>query len=1507
MSMPSRRAVVITALPIERTAVIEHLRDVNEEPPLRGSIYRRGVFDERSDPWEVIVAEIGAGNEGAAAEAERILSHYKPDVAMFVGVAGAIKDLSHGDVVAATKVYNYEAGKDRRSRFETRPETELSGYSLLQRARHEAGEPHWRERIRQSNPGAKTAGSPEARVGPIAAGPKVLASKRTATFKFIRTHYSDAVAVEMEGHGFLLGVRMNHPVLGLVVRGISDRVGDKNPDDDLNWQPIAARHAAAFAFQLLAKYSVSVGGSGGSGGGGSPTIRLDQDWQEKHLRDATATAGPRYSLELRVGTPLHDVFEALCTTSEWLVSIGAQRRKLSKLLDRFLDYLKKTDGQRLGIPSFPDHLREVGSVVAELLSRVDMAFDAVPDSSQAGTPTSVAAAIATVLPQVRELYANLRSDFEAKYGEGLADSASFRQFQAEYQMAFPAANLDGTRDLVTGLEELDAWARSGPGRVAGAKGILLVGGPGVGKTHGICDIAQERARRGLRTVVLFGEQFNSGDEPWERIRQLLGFGPMGRDDVLSTLDAAGAASHLLFCIDGLNESRPRAFWRDWLASVSTQIDRYPHIRLCVSCRSTYEAVSIPEGHGLSRVEHHGFSGLEFSACRQFFSYYGLEPPVAPSFHPEFSNPLFLHLACRTLKAAGIRKMPSGWHGLNTALNAFLREKNKVFALEHDRDERERIPQRALQEFMTEVERTRQVYLRWSEADSVTARVRPLGFSGPSVLEWLVRAGLLIADGNPADTAPDAEDVVRVAFERLGDHLFAARILANIKQGDLTKAIESGPLKFAFANPGAVLENQGLVEALSIQVPEHGDFSFELVDALPMGYPREQVLRATISALPWRDPQRMTGRTQEIALEGLTTRGYGHETFDKLLAIAAQETGPDALWLHCSLSRQHMPGRDGFLCGYLHDRIGVPSAVEQLLRAPFEVEASDIPEPVCIRWATLLLWFCVAADRRVRDQATKGLVAITQVRPKVWATLIAQFASVDDEYVLERCFCAAYGALLRSRDAEAERAVAAAAYDVVFADPFAVQNALIRDHARCIVELAAYDKVLPAKIEFRTVRPPYRSEWPLTIPPGEIIARYAKAGREYPKLHLSCLNDDFFQYTMHVVEPYEEIVPKKELGQWILDHVIQDLGYRGAVLASYDEHMLYKYGAGRGRPGWAERIGKKYQWIALSRLVARLTDNAKPKEKERTWEPKATGVPLVYARGRDIDPSLLVRGQQPRRESAVWWLPVDYDFISANGQSNAEWTASSADVPSSERLLQPIAREGGGEWQLLDGYPTWSPRKRAENDDDFESHRQVWTHIRGYLVKRTMAQRVFKWMSKQHFMGRWLVEGAEFDEGYVGEYPWGILFTMYPDRWHSRGGDKKAPARLVPVCNSISSNYEQDAYQDRTVSVRVPVKTFFEDAYLRWDGLSGYRDASGRLVFLDPSVSTPGSSALLVERSYLLDFLRRRDFAIVWAVLGEKIYIGGYGGASSRLEFSRAHLLDQSGTLISSELLTPEDQ
>jgi tetratricopeptide (TPR) repeat protein/nucleoside phosphorylase len=252
---PTCQVIILTALPVEFRAVVAYLQEAQEIIHPQGTIYRVGSFVSNHGLLRVAVAQIGMGGGSAAVETERATHFFHPHLSLFVGIAGGLKDVRLGDVMAATKVYAYESGKAGHT-FEPRPEVWRASYPLVQRARQEVAEEAWQARLKSPLPDP----APRAHIGALAAGEKVLASTQSTVFTHIKATYGDALAIEMEGHGFLQAVHVNHDMHGLVIRGISDLIDGKAAADAGGSQIRAAQHAAAFAFQVLATFAIPPSG-----------------------------------------------------------------------------------------------------------------------------------------------------------------------------------------------------------------------------------------------------------------------------------------------------------------------------------------------------------------------------------------------------------------------------------------------------------------------------------------------------------------------------------------------------------------------------------------------------------------------------------------------------------------------------------------------------------------------------------------------------------------------------------------------------------------------------------------------------------------------------------------------------------------------------------------------------------------------------------------------------------------------------------------------------------------------------------------------------------------------------------------------------------------------------------------------------------------------------------------------------------------------------------------------
>lgn len=229
-----RTVVVLTALDVEFDAVLELLDSPRRERHPHGTRYMVGD----SKGWKVAIVEAGTGDSRASLETERAIQHFSPELVVFLGVAGGIKDVSIGDVVVATKVYGYESGKDG-SEFRPRPDVGEPSYRALQAARAVAGD------LRRNGTRFRVF------LKPIAAGEKVVASHDSETARFIRSNYGDAVAVEMEGRGFLVAASAREGVKYAVVRGISDLLDRKAESDADGSQERASANAASVLACLL--------------------------------------------------------------------------------------------------------------------------------------------------------------------------------------------------------------------------------------------------------------------------------------------------------------------------------------------------------------------------------------------------------------------------------------------------------------------------------------------------------------------------------------------------------------------------------------------------------------------------------------------------------------------------------------------------------------------------------------------------------------------------------------------------------------------------------------------------------------------------------------------------------------------------------------------------------------------------------------------------------------------------------------------------------------------------------------------------------------------------------------------------------------------------------------------------------------------------------------------------------------------------------------------------------
>ncbi|WP_157779545.1 ATP-binding protein [Cupriavidus pauculus] len=1146
---------------------------------------------------------------------------------------------------------------------------------------------------------------------------------------------------------------------------------------------------------------------------------------ENGIDAARAFAGPRYSALLDVVTDAHralDFFGRIDSVDDW--AKGA----LAPIRTKFSNLASHTE------PIFSvlgDKAKEGEALFVQLMKEVREALANGKFEARLGMIESTASELLPLVESAEKLH---YKQFCGDHGQE-NDTPGFRQWQAEYMVSFPAASLDFSRDaakVVTALLEL---LRGATVRAGVARSLLLIGPAGVGKTHALVSAAERRLKNGAYSLLVFGDDFR-GSEPWEVIRAKLGLSAsIGRSELFECLSACANATDYPFVIyiDALNESPDSQRWKSKLPELLTELVPYPEILVCVSTRDTYASLVVDERFPGYAFTHRGFEGREAEALEAFCAAYEIQSDIAPLFAAEVANPLFLHLACKTIKATGETSLDLTRSGFAALFEAYLQlcDKNIRGRLGYVAPGNQ--VRAALRELTAARIRYQSESIDWDVASAAVTTVLGAEVSPAKMLEELRREGLVIVSEAALD-----QWTVRLAFQRFGDTLYAVDVIEQCRAGG---ALDVAALKARISVLG--LAELGVLEAIAAVLPEEA--GIEITDpSLGLG---EESYELLVKSLVWRSRSSVSAATASAVEEALSVKDLWRQVYEAVFRLSMlPDYALNAEWLSSHLLRRRLPERDTFLSLFAYESYDQGGVVKSIIEAGLRAQVSRWEKESLWLAAVDLVWLTSCADRRVRDQATKGLMRLVSICPELVVRLAELVEVCNDDYILESLALAAYCACTLSPEKSTQFLPA---LDALAQPSFRVANICVRDAVRMLAGEVGLRTEIPEELSVR-IR---AFAEPFSLPPTWPTDVDAEALTSIEKLPSSMelrsgIGTDFWRYVVQSKLRGFDLqgsgISQENISAWIMTETLR-LGYPGAasLALKYDRMILGTFGNGRGRSGYAERLGKKYYWIALHRLVGIVCKNIPAKSTYYDEpEPDENYFYSLHLRKVDITDIRDISDEQTYPSKVLGSARYPFE---GQPRDDAAWVLAD-DISSDEvNVLRDAA--DGAQWVAL---------SFSANDDNHDEDDRLWSSDHRYLrlyYSSAIAPYSYTIRDKSRIPDYVFdSSGNHCYRAFVAEYPRSAAFKQCVEF-----GDvslKQGKLKYTEVELLRGSEWEYDyASTSRQENLPMPCPELIEHLQLTWDRQSGWNEGNGGLAAF--YIAGDHRHGLYIRRDLLDSYLR----------------------------------------------------
>lgn len=361
---------------------------------------------------------------------------------------------------------------------------------------------------------------------------------------------------------------------------------------------------------------------------------------------------------------------------------------------------------------------------------------------------------------------------------------------------------------------------------------------------------------------------------------------------------------------------------------------------------------------------------------------------------------------------------------------------------------------------------------------------------------------------------------------------------------------------------------------------------------------------------------------------------------------------------------------------------------------------------------------------------------------------------------------------------------------------------------------------------------------------------------------SKITNVFFPYIKSKCEAHKnnrDRLNPEPIKRWIVKRAYE-LGYELKKHGDFDRYLDY-YDNSTRRP---ERIGKKYQWIALHEVIAILSDQYFIREEFGKASNRLTrfrGPWQNYL--RDIDPGYISKSEDSDelRTKIPSWLEVKYDHWD---QPALHWINNDQDLPNPKKIISRLDLSGH-EWFYLQLNCMWKEPNSIEEEDYNRKSREIWYQIDSYLIRKKEKTKVINWLRDKNFFDLNMPETNGVSVGlFSRENYWSIVSNEDSSERNIWKSLENTRLKVMVTTNQAVGEMSSDQ-SGAHAQHKMPCKTIFEGMQLRYASKDGYfTDRYGEII-----AGNFHHNHLLIKKGPFLKYLEANEYDIVWTNMGEK--------------------------------------